>query len=97
MMNIFKDYRDELPPFKDYWQLTFKKKQMQVVARQDGTKVVHFARLLKYLFDPKRDTDKDTNERVLELAAVAITAFIRELLDEKKATWKYLSISGSDY
>jgi hypothetical protein len=29
MMNIFKDYRDELPPFKDYWRLTFKKKQMQ--------------------------------------------------------------------
>jgi hypothetical protein len=97
MINIFKDYRDELPPFKDCWKLTFKKKQMQVVARQDGTKVVHFACLLKYLFDPKHDTDKDTDERVLELAAVAINAFIRELLDEKKATWKYLSISGSNF
>ena len=67
MMNIFKDYRDELPPFKDYWELTFKKKQMQVVCRQDGTKVVHFARrLVKNLFNPTRCTDKNTNERVRE-------------------------------
>jgi hypothetical protein len=28
---------------------------------------------------------------------VAVIAFIRELLDEKKVTWKYLSISGSNY
>jgi hypothetical protein len=52
MMNIFKEYRDQLPPFQDYWELTFKKKQMKVIARQDGTKVVHFARLLRYLFNP---------------------------------------------
>ena len=70
---------------------------MQVVARQDGTKIVHFARLLKYLFNPKRITDKNTNERVAELGSVATNAFIKELLDQKKATWKYLSISGSDY
>ena len=86
MMNIFKEYRDQLPPFKEYWELTFKKKQMQVIACQDGTKVVHFARLLKYLFDPKRLTDKETNERVIELAGVAVSAFICELLDQKKAT-----------
>ena len=43
MMNIFKEYRNELPPFKEYWELTFKKKQMQVIARQDGTKIVHYA------------------------------------------------------
>ena len=97
MMNIFKDYRNELPPFKEYWELTFKKKQMQVIARQDGTKIVHYARLLKYLFHPTRSMDKDTNARVIELAYVAINAFIQELLDPKKATWKYLSDSGSDY
>jgi hypothetical protein len=56
MMNIFKEYRDQLPPFH------FKKKQMKVIARQDGTKVVHFARLLKYLFNPTRRTDKETND-----------------------------------
>jgi hypothetical protein len=97
MMNIFKEYRDELPPFKEYWELTFKKKQMRIVNCKDGTKVVHFARLLKYLFDPKRLTDKETTKRVLELASEAVVAFIRELLDQKKATWKYLSVSGSEY
>jgi hypothetical protein len=97
MMNIFKEYREKLPPFKEYRELTFKKKQMQVVARQDGTKVVYFARLFKYLFDPQRLTDKETKQKVLEFGPVAVIAFIRELLDEKKATWKYLSISGSGY
>ena len=32
-----------------------------------------------------------------DLASIAVTAFVGELLNEKKATWKYLSISGSDY
>jgi hypothetical protein len=63
MMNIFKEYRDELPPFKEYWELTFKKKQMRIVNCKDGTKVVNFTRLLKYLFDPKRLTDKETTKR----------------------------------
>jgi hypothetical protein len=97
MTNIFKEYRDQLPPFQDYWELTFKKKQMKVIARQDGITVVHLARLLKYLFNPTRRTHKATNDRVEELASIAVTAFVGELLNQKKATWKYLSISGSNY
>jgi len=32
MMGIFNEYVEELPPFQEYWNLTFKKKQMSVVA-----------------------------------------------------------------
>ena len=45
MMNIFKEYIDELPPFKTYWDETFKKKQMAAIACKSGTKIVNFARL----------------------------------------------------
>ena len=45
MMSIFNEYLLELPPFEEYWKVTFEKKQMSVVAcsRKDGTKVVHMA------------------------------------------------------
>lgn len=97
MNDIFKSYRDELPPFQEYWNLMFKTKQMKVIARKDGTRVVHYGRLRKYLFGPTRATDKETTEQVVELASVAVKAVISELENEKKATYKYLDISGSDY
>ena len=97
MNNIFKKYRDELPPFAEYWDLMFKKKQMKVVARKDGSKVVHYNRLRKYLFNPTRATDKETTDTVIELASTAVEAVITELEDKRKATFKYLDISGSEY
>ena len=41
MNNIFQKYRNELPPFAEYWDMMFKKKQMKVIAKKDGSKVVH--------------------------------------------------------
>eukprot|EP00956_Cyclotella_meneghiniana_P021174 scaffold38171_cov73-Cyclotella_meneghiniana.AAC.1 len=87
MNNIFKKYRDELPPFTEYWDLMFKKKQMKVVARKDGSKVVHYNRLRKYLFNPTRATDKETTDTVIELASTAVEAVITELEDKRKATF----------
>jgi hypothetical protein len=34
MDNIFLEYRDELPPFQEYWNMLFKEKQMKVVAQK---------------------------------------------------------------
>ena len=75
----------------------FKKKQMKVVARKDGSKVVHYNRLRKYLFNPTRATDKETTDTVIELASTAVEAVITELEDKRKATFNYLDISGSEY
>ena len=97
MMGMFDEYADELPPFKEYLDLIFKKKQMSVVARKSGSKVVHFARLRQQLFSPTRKTDKNTNRRVTELAETAADAILTELHDETKATFKYLSSSKSEY
>ena len=97
MNDIFRKYREELPPFAEYWDLMFKKKQMKVVARKDASKLVHYSRLRKYLFDPTRETDKETTATLLELTGTAIVGIITELEDERKATYTYLDISGSDY
>jgi hypothetical protein len=32
MMNIFSEYLGEIVPFREYWEVTFEKKQMSVVA-----------------------------------------------------------------
>jgi hypothetical protein len=71
----------------------FEKKQMKVILWKDGSKVVHYTRLFKNLFSPNREADKLTTDRVYELGSIAVTTIIAELLDQNKATYKYLSIS----
>ena len=73
-----------MPPFSEYWELIFKKKQMKVISRKDGSKVVHYARLLKNLFSPDREADKLTTDRVYELGLVAVKTIITELLNQNK-------------
>jgi hypothetical protein len=62
MMDIFQEYQEELPPFNEYWKTLFKKKQMRVISRKDGSKVVHYARLVKNLFSPHRKADKSKTD-----------------------------------
>ena len=97
MMGIFSEYEKELPPFKEYIDQTYKRKQMAVISRKSGTKVVHYARIRKTLFSPTRTTDKQTSSRVKELAKIAADAILCELQDKRKATFKYTSRSGSEY
>ena len=68
---------------------------MRVIAAESGATVMQFAELRKELFHPSDATNAATNEHLVELAKVAAQAILNELHDEKKATWKYLSISGS--
>lgn len=34
MMDILQEYQEELPPFNQYWETLFKKKQMRVISRK---------------------------------------------------------------
>jgi hypothetical protein len=94
MMNMFLKYVDTIPPFKEYWDQLFKEKQMVAVASESGTKVLQLSELRKELFHPIDPTNAATNEHLVQLAKVAAQAILDELHNEKKATWKYLSISG---
>ena len=89
MMDIFQEYREELPPFNEYWETLFKKKQMRVISRKDGRKVVHYARQVKNLFSPHREADTSMTDQVHELGLIAARTIIIELLDQNKSTYKY--------
>jgi len=97
MMSMFSKYLDTLPPFRKYWDHLFEKKQMVVVASKSGTKVLQFAELRKELFHPSDPTNAPTDKRLVQLARVAAQGILDELHDQKKASWKYLSISGSHF
>ena len=53
--------------------------------------------LLKELFHPSDQDNKDCTTTLEEVAHIAIEAIRMELEDENKATYKYLSISGSSF
>ena len=97
MMSMFSKYLDKLPPFRKYWDHLFEKTQMVVVASESRAKVLEFAELRKELFHPSDPTNAATYECLVQLAQVAAQGILNELHDEKKATWKYLSISGSHF
>ena len=68
---------------------------MVLVAAESGAKVLQFAELRKELFHPSDTTNIATDSRVVQLAGIAAKEILDKLCDEKKATCKYLSISGS--
>lgn len=64
MMEMFDDFRIFLPPFDDYLKNTFNERQMKVIARKSGTKVVHYGRLRDELFHPARKSAAATDDRL---------------------------------
>jgi hypothetical protein len=81
LMNIFSENLTEFEPFREYWEVTFEKKQVSVVAQchKDRTKVVHMSRLQKELFSPVSSTNVRTGEMLISLANTAAKAIHDEL------------------
>ncbi len=69
MIGTFDEYLCELPPFQEYWEETFRKRQMLVIARESGTKVAHYARLLNQLLSPTCVADSNTSHQVIKLSS----------------------------
>ena len=72
----------------------FKKKQMSVVARRSGTKVIQYARVCDELFQPMKATHKAATKRLILLAKTLLMQSSPNW-KTKKATRKHLSLSGS--
>ena len=90
MMGLFVNLHDELPPFGKFWEHSFEKRRMKIVS-QTGTKVVHLALLRDELFHPIREDNRNCEGIVKNLADVAVEAFLIELRNTNKASYKYLS------
>ena len=94
MMSMFSKYLEMLPPFRNYWDHLFEKKKMVAVASESRAKMLQFAELKKELFHPSNLTNAATDKHLVQLAKVAAQGILDKLHNQKKATWKHLSISG---
>ena len=96
MMHLFDEIADELPEFKEYLKYQFQDKKTEFI-KTSNTKSVPYKMLLNELFHPKDQDNKDSTSTLEEVAKIAIEAMKKELEDPNKATYKYLSISGSAF
>ena len=96
MMHLFDGLRKELPEFDTYLTTEFKVRKSHYV-KKSNTKAVPLKMLIKELFTPTDSDNQGSTEMLEKVAAIGIQAILDELLDEKKATYKYLSISGTEY
>ena len=105
MMERFADYRHELQPVEEYYQKFYHvDNKVSIIACQSKSKILSYSDFRRALFYPDDETNRwssatneATDDRVVELAEVAAIALLDELHNETKATWKYLSVSGSEY
>ena len=96
MLHIFDDLRSELPEFDAYLKYEFENKKTEYV-EASSTKAVPLKELIKEIFHPVDEDNRDSTEMLENLAGIGIAALIAELEDEKKATHKDLSISGTEF
>ena len=96
MLHIFDELAEEIPEFKAHLDYEFENKMTEFVKISE-TKPVPNKELIKELFSPT-DADNIDSTKVLEkITATGIQAMVDELVDESKASYKYLSISGLEF
>ena len=85
MLHIFDEFMEELPEFQARMEYTFK------------NKAVPIKDLIKELFSPTNLDNRDSTEMLEKIASIGIKALTDEFEDNSKATYKYLSISGTQF
>ena len=96
MMDMFDELAEEIPEFKEFLDHEFKIKKTEFI-KSSQTKSISYSMLIEELFSPKDDDNKDSTEILLIVAKLAMEAMVVELEDKTKATYKYLSVSGSPF
>ena len=71
-MNIFYEYANDLPPFKDYLHLMFNNRRIMVKNRTTGMQVAHLAMSKMELFNPKNITNIDSTDRMIDIVSVGM-------------------------
>ena len=62
-----------------------------------NTKAVPLKELVKELFTPTKLDNQDSTEILEKIVGIGIQALIDELEDKSKATYKYTSVSGTQF
>ena len=99
MMGLMKPWVDELPPLKKYLHYVFEEKKTNFVHSPEDTNTtaVSMKLIRAELFNPMDADNQKCTGRLEQLAKAGAQAWIRELLDPKKATFYLMSASGSEY
>ena len=86
MMNLFSEYSNEIPPFKDYLKIMFKNRRMMVKNSTTGMQVENLAIAKRELFNPKKNTNIESTTRMLDIVYVGMPQINKELIDTRKST-----------
>ena len=96
MLHIFDNLLEELPDFEAHLEYEFKNKKFELVEASQ-TKAVPLKEIIKELFSMTNLNNQDITKMLETITTIGTQALIYELLDEKKAKYKYLFISGSEF
>jgi hypothetical protein len=87
--SLFLSIEEMLPPFVDYLDATFMIKgctDVTVVSWRSSARIISMKKARDELFNPKCQTNIDTNVRVRELKKIVVDAMIVCMSDPKNAT-----------
>ena len=96
MLHIFDELRDELPEFKAFLEYEFENKKSAYV-EESKEKAVPLKEIVNELFSTENLDNQDSKNNLEKIAAIGIAELVVKMENEKKATYKYLSISGSEF
>ena len=95
MMFILQGIVEELTEFKAFLVYNFHNKKTEFIVKSQ-TKAFPLKKLVEELFAPQYRDNKDSTTMLETLGKIALKATIKELEDKTKATYKYLSLYGSE-
>ena len=87
---------EELPEFKAFLIYEFQNNKIEFVVKSQ-TKAFPLKKIVEELFSPQYCNNKDSTTILDTQGTIAVNTMIMEIKDKTKATYKYLSISGTDY
>ena len=96
MMLTFKEIVQELPEFKAFLVYEIQNKKTEFVIKSQ-TKAFPLKKLVEELFSPQDHNNKDSTTMLETLGTIVVKAMIKQLVDKTKATYKYLSVSATEY
>ena len=97
MMGQLKEWEEELPEFQEYRRDYIEKKTMFYFNSPGQDKAHPMKELMKELFTPEDQDNKNTTPRLEELAVIMAKAWIGKMVDPGWVNWKLLSDSEGEY
>ena len=97
MMGQLNEWKEELPEFKEHRKESIEDRTMYYFNAPGQEKAPPMNELMKELFAPEDQNNKNTTPILEELAVIIAKEWITKMADPHSVTWKLLSESGGEY